>query len=59
MGANRTPTMKNKGKTLLGVRIGLDRQASVHPGGQGGYSGSDGLTARPSIAAVEKQCLMR
>lgn len=27
MGAKRMPTMKNNGKTLLGVKIGLERES--------------------------------
>lgn len=39
MGAKRIPTMKNSGKTLLGVRIGLDRGQHIQGFLQEGYPG--------------------
>lgn len=55
MGAKRMPTMKNNGRTLLGVRIGL-RECDQYAA-EGGMVGIESLTARLSIAVDGTQYL--
>lgn len=55
MGAKRMPTMKNNGRTLFGVRIGLRERGQYAAGA--GMVGIEYLTARPSIAVDETQYL--
>jgi len=57
MGANIIPTMKNRGRTVFGVRIGLRRNSNqLHSVGCIGGNWKQ-RTARPSIAVAETQYL--
>jgi hypothetical protein len=58
MGAKRTPTIKNKGSTLLGVKIGLSgRQRSVPVLEADDPESKNKLTAMLLIAVVGKRYL--
>lgn len=64
MGANIMPMVKNRGRTVLGVRIGLLRSRGVSKDAQGWQSRSvickeeHQHTARPSIAVAERRYLI-
>lgn len=57
MGAKMMPMEKKRGRTVFGVRIGLIRgQRRAFAPREGAHLGQ--LTAMPSAAAVEMQCLL-
>lgn len=59
IGANKTPTMKNRGSTLLGVRIGLSEWSAHSSKAVEQGDRAVRLTAMLSTAAAEMQYLTK
>ena len=58
MGAKMMPMEKKRGRTVFGVRIGLIRGQRCAFASCGSFAHPQRLTAMPSAAAVETQCLL-